>query len=90
MLKFKEIKKDIKNGYHYMEYSGVWYDMQYTITLDNDTIVFIFEWDYIPNKWIHEHDSIFSMKISDFIAIKSYKEYVKKINECIYYNTYCN
>ena len=90
MLKFKEIKKDIRNGCQYMEYTDVWYDMRYNIVLENDTIVFLFQWDYLPAKWLYEHEAIFSMNVNDFMAIESYKEYIKKINECIYYNTYCN
>lgn len=80
MLAFLEIKKDIANGYTYMEYEGSWYGMEYCIILDvhSNDLIFSFTNDKFEN-------ATFAMEIHHFLSIMWYKDYIKEVLEFLYY-----
>ena len=78
MLPFNEIKNDMKNGYGYMEYEGTWKGYNYTIVLEkSDSIIFRFT--------DNEYEAVFKLKKDTFMEL-NYKEYIKFIHNCLYYN----
>ena len=80
MLKFLEIKEDIANGHEYMEYVGSWYGFEYAIIMDvkDDSVIYSFVRD--------EGQAVFHLPLDVFLNIMWYKDYIKIIQEYIYYN----
>lgn len=81
MLKFLEIKKDVANGHGYMEYEGNWKGYEYCIILD------VIAGDVIFSFVDDESQAVFSIEINKFLDIMWYKDYIKLINECLYYHS---
>ena len=84
MLPYNEIKKDIKNGFDYFEYDGYWNGLYYIIqyNVNFDTVAVFFE-DLENNC-----SASCSFYLDEFLndIMSSYKNYVKVMNEVIYYN----
>ncbi len=80
MLKFLEIKQDVANGNPYMEYVGSWYGYEYAIIMDvhDDSVIYSFVRD--------GYQAVFHLPLDVFLNIMWYKDYIKIIQEGIYYN----
>lgn len=78
MLKFKEIKTDHRNGYHYMEYLNKWAGYDVTYIKEGDTLVIFLEND--NSTCTARFDMI------DFLKM-SYKQFTHKVCEWLFYNS---
>lgn len=89
MLPYNEMKNDIKNGYTYMEYEGVWYDWNYHFILEGNNLTFTFFVNDTNSKDGGYWFGSYSMKTNDFLEkINSYKEYTKLANAICKYSDY--
>lgn len=76
-LKFNEIKRDIKNGYEYMEYEQTYYGYSITIILDlRENKVFYFTEGRVGH---------IEIRIPDFLELK-YNQIVALYNNFLYYS----
>lgn len=80
MLAFLEIKEDVANGHAYMEYEGSWYGYEYCIIMNvhEDSVTYSFVRD--------EGQAVFHLPLDVFLSIMWYKDYIKLIQQYIYYN----
>lgn len=78
MLKFKEIKTDHKNGYHYMEYQNKWAGYDVTYIKEGEVLIVFLEND--NSTCTARFDMI------DFLKM-SYKQFTHKVCEWLFYNS---
>lgn len=79
MLPFIEIKKDYKAGFDYFEYEGTWYGLDYVFLLEGNKLLVNF---YDFKNMLSCHYPLYM----DEVLEMTYKEYVKTMNQIIYYN----
>lgn len=83
MLKFNEIKKDIKNNYNYCTYDCKWYGLDVYMILEDDKLIVNIQ-DFRTEGELHEMTQV--LDIEEFIVL-SYKDFIKYINQSWYYGS---
>lgn len=88
MLSFNEVKREIKQGYNYMEHESNWYGGRVNVILDGHNekvIVDLTEWDESKGNELDgtEDYRIMEFSFDDFMAM-SYKELAERCNYCLF------